>query len=232
MWEEQARLLAPSFRVITYDQRGHGKSAAGNGRYIFEDFVDDLFGLLDALHIQKAILCGLSMGGYTALRALERHPERFQGLVLCDTRSEPDSDQAKAKRAANLRTLREEGIPAFAEPFLKAVFAPSSFSERPAVVDRIRQTILANPLEGIQGTLIALATRTDCTPGLSNIQVPTLILVGDQDAVAPPSTAQAMHDRIASSQFALIPGAGHMSNLENPEFFNSQIHAFCGRFRS
>jgi 3-oxoadipate enol-lactonase len=226
MWQEQVSLCEPSYRVITYDQRGHGKSAAGDGHYLFELFVDDLFGLLDHLNITKTILCGLSMGGYTALRAFERSPERFNGLILCDTRSEPDSNEAKVKRAANLRTIQTDGVAAFAEAFLKAIFTPASFTERPAVVDQIRKTILANPPEGVAGTLIALATRTDTTPILSKIQVPTLIMVGDQDVVTPPSAAQAMHERIPGSQLAVIPKAGHMSNLENPDVFNTHLLNF------
>lgn len=229
MWQEQVALCEPSHRVITYDLRGHGKSSAGDGRYLFELFVDDLFGLLDHLKIARTILCGLSMGGYTALRAFERSPDRFNGLILCDTRSEPDSNEAKLKRAANLRTIQTDGIAAFAEGFLKAIFTPDSFKERPAVVDQIRKTILANPPEGVTGTLIALATRTDTTPILTNIKVPTLILVGDQDVVTPPTAAQAMHERIPSSRLAVIPQAGHMSNLENPTEFNLHLQDYLQR---
>lgn len=226
MWREQVSVCEPAYRVITYDQRGHGKSGVGDGHYLFEFFTDDLFGLLDHLRISKAILCGLSMGGYTALRAVERSPDRIQGLILCDTRSEPDSDEAKLKRAANLRTIQKEGIPAFAETFLKAIFAPSSFTDKPTVVDQIRRTILANPPAGVKGTLIAIATRTDTTPSLSKIQAPTLILVGDQDTVTPPAAAALMHGQISGSTMAIIPHAGHISNLENPDIFNCEMMKF------
>jgi len=226
MWKDQAALCEPSCRVISYDQRGHGRSGAGDGQYLFEAFVDDLFGLLDHLRIPKTILCGLSMGGYTALRAVERSPERIQGLILCDTRSEPDSNEAKFKRAANLRTIEKEGMSSFAETFLKAIFAPSTLKNNPLVVDQIRKAILANPIQGVKGTLIALATRTDTTPSLSKIHVPTLILVGDQDAVTPPAAAQAIRERIPDSQIFTIPNAGHMSNLENPSVFNEHLQTF------
>ena len=230
MWREQVAACESTCRAINYDQRGHGRSDAGDGQYLFEFFVDDLFGLLDRLRIPQAILCGLSMGGYTALRAYERAPERIKGLILCDTRSEADSNEAKLKRAANLRTIQNEGILAFAEGFLKAIFAPSSFTDKPAVVDQILRTILANPPAGIKGTLIALATRSDCTAVLPKIHVPTLILVGDQDAVTPPAAARAMQERIADSQMVVVPGAGHMSNLENPIVFNKHLRAFIARF--
>lgn len=226
MWREQVALCEPSYRVITYDQRGHGKSGAGDGHYLFEFFIDDLFALLDHLKVPKAILCGLSMGGYTALRAIERAPERIQALILCDTRSEPDSNEAKIKRAANLRTIQKDGVPVFAESFLKAIFTPTSFSAKPDVVDQIRKTIVATSPQGLKGTLIALATRTDTTPFLSKIHVPTLIMVGDQDAVTPPAAAEGLHQGIGGSRLTVIPQAGHMSNLENSSAFNKALLSF------
>jgi 3-oxoadipate enol-lactonase len=230
MWEEQAALAAPSFRVITYDQRGHGRTGVGDGQYIFESFADDLFRLLDTLHVNKAILCGLSMGGYVALRAAERSPERILGLILCDTRSEADGNEAKLKRAASIKTVREAGVQAFAEGFLKAIFAPSSFTEKPEAVEKIRRVMTANLPQGICGTLIALATRTDTTPVLAAVQVPTLILVGEHDSITPPAAAKAMHERIPHSQMAVIPRAAHMSNLENPTAFNKELTSFLKRF--
>ncbi len=226
MWQEQAALCEASFRVISYDHRGHGKSAVGDGQYAFEFFVDDLFGLLDLLHIQKAVLCGLSMGGYAALRAVESRPERIVGLILCDTRSEGDSNEAKLKRAASVRTVKEKGVSTFAEGFLKAVFAPVSISEKPQIVDSIRQTINRSSPEGLCGTLIALATRTDTTSALPKISVPTLIIVGEADAITPPAASEAMQKLIPGAQLNVLPKAGHMSNLENPQLFNSHLLKF------
>jgi 3-oxoadipate enol-lactonase len=226
MWQEQVRLTEPSFRVITYDHRGHGKSGVGSGQYIFETFVDDLLGLMDALMIPKAILCGLSMGGYVALRTAEKAPGRVSGLVLCDTRSEADTNEGKLKRAAAVRTVEEKGVSVFAEGFLKAIFAPSSFTDKPEVVDQIRRIMDGNSALGICGTLIALATRTDTTAYLPQIKVPTLILVGESDAVTPPSAAQAMHDHIAGSRISMLAKAGHMSNLDNSADFNRHLQDF------
>lgn len=232
MWQEQAALLEPSFRVITYDQRGHGQSDVGDGQYLFEFFVDDLFGLLDVLRIDRVILCGLSMGGYVALRAIERCPERILGLILCDTRSEAETDEGKLKRAAAVHTVQDKGVPAFAEGFLKAAFAPASFKETPLVVEQIRKSILENSSRGICGTLIALATRTDTTSFLPSIRVPSLILVGEYDGITPPSAAKAMHQRIPDSEMAIIPNAGHLSNLENSLPFNSRLLEFAKKFIS
>jgi 3-oxoadipate enol-lactonase len=227
LWQEQATLLDPSHRVITYDQRGHGQTGTGGGNgYFFEQLVDDLESLLDHLGIPKAILCGLSMGGYVALRAIERHPERVRGLILCDTRSEPDSDEAKLKRAVAVRAVREKGVPAFVEGFLKTLFTTSRLADKSPAVERVRRIMLGNTPEGICNTLLALATRTDTTPALAGIRVPTLILVGEQDAITPPSAARAMQERIPRSVLMVVPDSGHISNIDNPAIFNQELSRF------
>jgi 3-oxoadipate enol-lactonase len=225
MWQPQLGLQS-TYHLITYDLRGHGKTPAGDGQFTLEYFVDDLIDLLNMLKIQKVVLCGLSMGGYIALRAMERNPERVHALVLCDTRSEADSNEAKLKRAANIRTVKEKGVAAFAEGFLKAVFTAKSFETKPDAVEKIRKIILANPPLGICGSLLALASRTDTTASLPQIKVPTLILVGDQDPVTPPAASEAMHKAISGSELHILPNAAHMSNIENPEAFNQHLGVF------
>ncbi len=192
---------------------------------------DDLLGLMDRLKIEKAVLCGLSMGGYVALRMAERHPEKILGLVLCDTKSEADPDAGKLKRAADLRLIQEQGLEAFADKFSKAVLAPSNV-QNAALLDRVRGMILGNPTEGVQATLIALATRTDTTAALSRVQVPTLILVGQEDAVTLPAAAAAMKERIPNATMAVVPQSGHMSNLENPSVFNSHLTEYLRNIRA
>lgn len=226
MWDAERSLLSKDFRVITYDHRGHGQSDVAGGQYLIELLVDDLIALLDHLKVQKAILCGLSMGGYVTLRAVERNPERVSALVLCDTRAEADSNEAKVKRAAGVRTVKEKGVPAFAEGFLKAIFAPETFSKNPEAVSKIKKAIEANSAEGIAGTLISLAARTDTTAALPNIKVPTLILVGAKDAITPLAASEALHKGIPGSQMEIIPGAAHMSNLENPAAFQKALTTF------
>jgi 3-oxoadipate enol-lactonase len=229
MWTPQIGALSLRYRVITYDVRGHGKSPPGDGQYTLEFFVDDLIGLLDHLRIDRAVLCGLSMGGYIALRAVERNPERVRALVLCDTRSEADSNEAKVKRAGAINAVKRQGVSAYAEGFVKAVFAPESFTTRPEAIEKIKKIIQANPASGICGTLLALACRTDTTAALPKIGVPTLILVGDQDSLTPPSAAEAMRGKIPRSEMHVIPHAAHMSNLENPGEFNARLLDFLGR---
>lgn len=229
MWEPQMMALPHDIRAISYDVRGHGQSDVGDGQYTIELFVDDLIALLDELGIRQAVLCGLSMGGYIALRAVERNADRVRALILCDTRSEADSNEAKVKRANQMKSVKETGSAAFAEGFVKAVFAPETFKSNPTAVEAIRKIIEATPPLSIAGTLLALAARTDTTPALSGIRVPTLILVGEKDTLTPPSASEAMQKQIKDSVLHSIPNAAHMSNLENSPAFNKHLLEFLKR---
>jgi len=229
MWKGQTQMLQDNkrnLRIITYDLRGHGQSDIGDGQYSIEMFVDDLIALLDYLKITKTILCGFSMGGYIALRAIERNPDRFNALVLCDTMSAADSNEAKIRRANSIKLVKNEGVGRYAEGFLKVVFAPRTFDTNPGIIDEIRRTILSNSALGICGSLLAMAGRTDTTEALSKINVPTLILMGEHDAVIPRSAAKDMQDTLPNSRLNIINNAGHMSNLENPDAFNEHLVRF------
>ena len=206
MWKPQVEDLN-EFRLILYDVRGHGRTHPGDGQYTVEYFVDDLIALLDHLVIRKAVLVGLSMGGYIALRAVERHPDRFRGLVLCDTKSDADTNDAKIRRSDQGKLVKTKGIPAFTQDFLKAVFLPESFKKHPEAIDLIRKTIEKTTPTALVGTLIGLAARTDTTPSLPAIQMPVLIMVGEGDKVTPPASSRAMREKIKSSELHIIPNA-------------------------
>jgi 3-oxoadipate enol-lactonase len=229
MWEPQMRALPNNIRAVTYDVRGHGASDVSDGQYTIELFVDDLIALLDHLVIDKAVLCGLSMGGYVALRAVERHPERIRGLILCDTKSEADGNEAKVKRTATIKTIKSAGVGAFAEEFVKMIFAAESFRTNADAIALITRLITANSPLGICGAALALAARTDTTAALSSIRVPTLVLVGEHDVLTPPAAARQMNDQIKGSELRIIPKAGHMSNLESAYAFNGEMQAFLQR---
>ncbi|MCI0707715.1 MAG: alpha/beta fold hydrolase [Ignavibacteriae bacterium] len=230
MWEPQMLALPNEYRAIAYDVRGHGESDVADGIYSIEFFVDDLIALLDHLVLKQVVLCGLSMGGYIALRAAERHPDRVKGLILCDTRSEADPNEGRVKRSASIKAVKTNGVKAFADGFVKAVFTPQTFDKNPSAVEKIKQTIIANSPLGICGTLLALASRTDTTASLSNIKAPTLIMVGEHDALTPVAASQSMHEKIAGSELVVISNAAHMSNLENPDAFNSALLKFLKKF--
>jgi 3-oxoadipate enol-lactonase len=226
IWRPQVDALKGVYRLVTYDNRGHGQTSVGDGQYLIEFFVDDLIALLDHLKISKAILCGLSMGGYIALRTVERNPDRVHALVLCDTRSEADPNEGKLKRAATIKVVKEKGVPVFVEGFLPLIFTKGNIADRISAIETIRQLMLNNSVLGICGTLLALAGRTDTTAALANIKVPTLIMVGDQDPITPIAASQAMHKAVVGSELQVIPNASHLSNLENAAVFNQHLLAF------
>jgi len=229
MWAPQVQAFSSQYRLYTYDHRGQGESHADDGPFTLEFLVDDLFALLDHWELPRATLCGLSMGGYVALRAMERDPGRISGLVLCDTRSEADSNEAKLKRYSSLKLLRDKGLSAFADENVKALLDPATTAERPEVARIAREIAHQNSVAGLSATLLALASRTDTTASLFNISVPTLILVGESDRVTPPEAARAMADKIPHAELHVIPKAGHLSNFENSSVFNEHLGAFLKR---
>lgn len=226
MWTPQIKSISGNYRAITFDVRGHGESDFGDGQYLIEFFVDDLIGLLDHLKIEKAALVGLSMGGYIALRVVERNPDRVAALVLCDTKPSVDSNEAKIRRARQIQIVKSVGIARFAEDFLKSIFSEETFIRLPSIVDMIRNIILKTSPLSVASTLIALAARTDTTQALPEIIVPTLIMVGEKDTLTTPADALEMKNQIPNSEMHIIPNAAHMSNLENSSTFNKHLFDF------
>jgi len=229
MWKPQLDAIGRLYHTVAYDVRGHGMSDIGDGQYSIESHVDDLFGLIDHLKLGKVIIVGLSMGGYITLRALEREQSRFLAAALCDTRADTDTNDGKIRRFATVAAVKKSGSHAFAENFVKAVFAPDTFTSNPEAIATIRKIIEHTPPLSIAGTLLALASRTDTTGVLGSIRIPTLILVGELDVTTPPDASRLMHDRIQGSEMHIIPGAAHMSNLENTREFNAHLLTFLNR---
>jgi 3-oxoadipate enol-lactonase len=231
MWKPQIEALQSTYRVIVYDVRGHGQSDVGDGQYTIEYFVDDLFALLDHLTIKKVVIVSLSMGGYIALRAVERQPKRFRALVLCDTRSEGDTNESKIKRANQAKDVKKNGTKEFANDFVRAVFFEKTFQMNPNAVHLIHDMIEQSSPTAIAGTLLALAARTDTTASLVRISIPTMIITGENDVLTPLHSALAMNEKIPNSEMYVIPNAAHVSNLENPKDFNGRLLSFLQRFK-
>jgi len=222
LWADQRVLLARSFQVLSYDLRGMGGSALGPAPQPLEAYVDDLLTLMDALGIARAALVGLSMGGYISLRAVERAPERFWALALCDTRSDADSDAGKLGRAAGIKTLHGGGKEAFVRGLLpKLLLRPESTAGH-----ALEAMMLGNNSTGMANALAAMQGRTDTTAALAGFDLPTLVAVGDGDALVPPDVARALADRIRGARFEVIANAGHVSNLEAPGAFNTALADF------
>lgn len=227
MWMPQIEALEPEWRVIAPDARGVGSSDLGHGQYTMELLVDDLFAVLDGTAEGRPVVAvGLSMGGYILLRAMEREPDRFRGVVLCDTRSVADGDEGKLGRAEAIRRIREQGVALFAGGFLEQLVAPDTSRRRPELVDDLRRMILSNSPAGITGLLLAMVSRTDTTASLSRIEIPALVVVGSEDRLTPPGQAREMADRIPEARYSEIAGAGHLSNVESSDEFNRSLLDF------
>jgi len=197
-----------------------------------ESYVDDLIALLDHIGEKRVVVCGLSMGGYVALRAIEREPTRFGGLVLCDTRSGSDSDQGKIGRADAIRALKADGLAPFSESLLPKLLGPTTLGGRPEVVGIVQGMVVEQRVRGVIGALLAMAARTDTTESLHQINVPTLVVVGGEDTLTPPAQARELAARIPDAELEVIPDAGHLSSLENPAAFNEVLGAFLERLGS
>ena len=226
MWNNQVGELMENYRVIAYDIRGHGNSDAGDEIFSIDLFVNDLLSLMDALKIDKTILCGFSMGGYIALNAIENYPERFNALLLCDTNCTEDKPEAKEKRMKAIESIKEKGLEQYTEESLKKLFTPISFSKNIEELAIVREMIMKTSKQSIYKTLHALADRKETCTKLNEIKVPVFIMVGEEDEITPPNVALSMHEKIDGSNIHIIEHAGHLSNMENPKEFNNQLAGF------
>jgi pimeloyl-ACP methyl ester carboxylesterase len=223
MWDSQIDALKEKYFCITYDIRGLGKSYVGDGQFTMEAFVWDLYSIMDELHIEKPILCGLSMGGYISLRAIEKEHNRFAGLILCDSRSEADNNDGKIVRSTAIDKVNVQGVGAFVSEFVPKCFHPKTPERLTDMYDRIFTIAKNQNSVGVKGSLLAMLSRRDTTPSLKNIEIPTLILVGKKDALTPPKTMKKIAKKIKNSEFFRVPKSGHMTPLENPAFVNERI---------
>jgi 3-oxoadipate enol-lactonase len=229
MWNNQQKYLEKAFICISYDFRGMGESPAGNGQFTMETLVDDLFFIIDEMKLEKPVICGLSMGGYLCLRAIEKDQSKFSGLILCDTKAFADDNAAKLKRSNGIKQIDTEGIEKFCEETIPNTFADSTLIENRKVYEEILARSKKSDPVGVKGCLIAMLSRTDTTPFLKKIEVPTLIICGEYDKLTPPAVMQEMHKKINGSEFIIVPKAGHMSPVENPDLVNREIEGFLKR---
>lgn len=230
MWAGQTEALKENFRVIAFDVRGHGESDAGRVDFSIELFVADLIGLMDALKIEKALLCGLSMGGYIALRAHEQHPTRFVALILSDTQCMADTPESREKRMKAIDSIKAHGVEMYAKASIINLFAQESYQPKQKEIAAIQKTIEQTSVETLCKTLTALSQRNETCTRLAEIKIPTLILVGREDKITPIAAAKFMNEKIRHSILIVIDHAGHMANLENPSDFNYQLKQFVYPF--
>lgn len=228
-WRAQLEGLADAARWIVPDLRGHGSSAAPPPPYRMSDFAEDLRGLLDRLGIDRVVLGGLSMGGYIALAFAERYPERLRGLVLMATRAEDDPDTARQQRMETAARARTGGAALIGAEMLDRILGGRDVD--PQLVEAIRTMILGTSVEGLVGSLEGMAMRADATPWLASIECPTLVVVGTEDQLTPPSCARHLAASIPDAELLEVPEAGHVVALERPEIVNPAIERLLARCR-
>ncbi len=226
MWEPQQALADHGWRIIAPVFPGFDGSSGASPHATVDDFAGKLVDLLDSLHIEQAVIAGLSMGGYVAF-ALLRHARRyFSGLVLADTRSQADTPEGQQGREKMRALLREKGPSAIADEMIPKLLGDTTRRERPQVAETVRALIMSSSAEAIDGAINVLKTRPDATPLLSGIHIPTLIVVGEEDTLTPPEMSRSMHQAIHGSDLVTIPEAGHLANLERPRAFNAALATF------
>ncbi len=228
MWEPQLELASHGWRVIAPQLRGYGGQTAQSVATSVDDYAGDVIDLLDALDIEDAVIGGLSMGGYIVFAMFRHAPRYFRGLILADTRAEADTPEGVSGRTRMLQLLRERGPAAIADDLMPKLVSESTRTRRPEVVTGLHNLIVSNSSETIAGSITALMTRPDATPLLRQIHCPTLIVVGEEDALTPPALSQDLQRGISGSELVIVPGAGHMSNLEQPAAFNHALAHFLG----
>lgn len=226
LWQHQVAHLE-GYRRIAPDLRGMGRSDAPDLGYSMATYADDLAGLLEALGEESVVLCGLSMGGYIAFEFLRRHPDRVRGLVLMDTKAEADSPDGRKARDAQLAMVRESGVASLADQMIPKLVAPAAPG---AVVAQLRAMILATPVAGVAGALGAMRDRPDSRVLLPELgRIPVLVVSGAADALIPASAAEALAEAIPGAELEIIPGAGHLPPLEQPEATTAALQRFLER---
>ena len=226
LWNEQVAALSTSYRVIVPDLRGFGESESSPPPATMNRMAQDVAQLMDHLEITRAVIGGLSMGGYVALAFYKQFPSRVRALILADTRARADTEEGKQTRAQQAEKALSEGMAGIADAMLPKLLTPETVSKRPEIVKRVRDMILKTKPEGAAAALLGMAQRDDQTELLSTITSKTLIIVGAEDAITPAADSEKMHNAIAGSRLVVLESAGHVSNLERTEKFNEAVMDF------
>jgi 3-oxoadipate enol-lactonase len=225
MWDPQAADFKGAFRVLRYDQRGHGATEAPAGRYTYPQLVVDAVALLDALEIERTHFVGLSMGGTTALALAELHPGRVDRVVVCD--SPCMSTPATAKQwDERIATAEKGGMTALVDSTLARWFPPETLAAKPAHVERVRAMILSTPVNGFIGGSAALSDH-NYNAAVATATRPVLFIAGSKDGVTP-AAMKDMQQRLPGSRYVELEGAGHISNLDRPAEFTRAVREFIG----
>jgi pimeloyl-ACP methyl ester carboxylesterase len=229
MWRPQLDDPPEGWRCIAPDLRGFGGSAgdaAGSPPVTMDDYAADVEGLLNELEIERAVIGGVSMGGYVTFALFRQAPERFSGFVLADTRASADTPEGRQARRALSAVVNKDGASGVADQMVPKLLGETTRRERPAVEREVRRLISQNSVPAIDGAIHALMGRPDSTPDLARISTPTLVIVGEEDVVTPPSDSELLQRSISRSRLVLLPRTGHLSNVEAPDDFSRALSDF------
>jgi 3-oxoadipate enol-lactonase len=231
MWKPQLEGLADVTRGLAIDLRGHGESQAAPGVYTMDLLADDCAAFLDVLGIhQPVILAGLSMGGYVCMAFCRRHADRLAGLILCATRAHADSAEGKQNRTNSAALAQERGVPATVSGLQNKLMAPLSYDRRPDLVEMVKTMTESTSLEGVVGDLLGMRDRPDSLSTLAAFEPPALVLHGADDQIIPVSEAEEMQATLPNARLTILPQAGHLLNLEQPQAFNAAVRNFLAQF--
>ena len=226
-WDAQAALLAPHYTVLRFDSRGHGQTSAPPGPYTLEQLADDVHGLFQHLGITRTHWLGISMGGMIGQTFALKYPGVFASMVLLDTTSRRPPN-AQAMWGERIAMAQAGGMAALIDSTLARWFTAPFRAANPAIMARIEAGLLATPVAGFCGCCEAIA-KVDVFDRLPEIDCPALVMVGDQDHGTPPEMARLIHQNLRGSQFVVIPDAAHISNIEQPVFFNRELLKFLAQ---
>jgi len=226
MWDDQAPAFSDRHRVITFDWRGFGGSRLGPETATMNHFADDLARLLNELGIKRAIICGLSMGGYAAFAFYRKYAGMISALILADTRAKADTEEGRKARRDTAELVRRSGPSALVEMMIPKLIGATTLRNDPHIAERVRKMIESNTAEGIAQASLAMAAREDSTDLLERIDCPSLVVVGAEDNLTPPSEAENMCGAIRNARLEVIAGAGHLPNIEQADVFNLAIARF------
>lgn len=229
IWKDQLEELPAGIRGIAYDIRGFGESSTEHHFLSVDLFARDLIAFIDSLQMETCVLCGISMGGYIALRAVEIGSSKVGGLILCDTNSMSDNNESKLKRFKSIEQILSGQKVEFTEGFIKNVFYDVTLAEKPEIVQFLRKVIMSAPDKTICATQLALASRTDTSVSLKKITLPALIVRGEYDKIISIEQSNQLAAGISNSEHVTISKSAHLPNLENPGDFNSSINSFLSK---
>ncbi len=231
MWEGQVKALPDGWRLIAPDVRGFGGStiAEPDDNPTIDDYAADVIDMVGELGIASAVVGGLSMGGYVAMAVLRRAPALANAVILADTRASADTSEGRANRRSMLAVLDREGASGVAREMMPKLLGKTTLEERADVEPIVRRLIKGQSTAAIRGAIQRMMSRPDSTDVIASLAVSTLIIVGDEDVLTPPDDARKLAAAAAKAELVVLPRAGHLSNLEQPQLFNDAVRAFLSR---